>query len=157
MSAPVTKLQILTRAEMALVHIRTQRTIRKAAFFAVAMVFGLLGLGMMNYAIFYAVNKTQGPATGALVVALLDIAVAVIMILIANKTDSNVSDEKLALEIRDIAQNELNKDLDKAKGEIEKITNDVRTIGSGVVAVTGAAASTIGPIVKVLGMAGKKR
>ena len=45
MTDPVLKLQILARAEMALARIHTRRAANRGAYFAVALVLALLGLG----------------------------------------------------------------------------------------------------------------
>jgi hypothetical protein len=151
MTDPVMKLQILTRAEMTLAQIRVQRALRRAAFFAVAMVFGLLGLGGLDYAIFYAINKTQGPAVAALAVSLMNIAVAVVMLIVADRSSTGMGEEKLAKEIRDIAHQELSRDVEQVRTEVEKITNDVRMIRSSISTVTGVAAGTVVPLAKMLG------
>jgi hypothetical protein len=151
------KLQILTRAEMTLAQIRAQRALRRAAFFAVAMVFGLLGLGMLDYAVFFTINKTQGPAVGALVVALLNIAVAVVVLIVSDKSTMGTGEEKLAMEIRDIAHQELSRDIEQVRTEIEKITDDLRTIRSSISAVTGAAAGTVVPLARMLGKGIKRK
>ena len=49
MSDPMLKLQVLARSELALVQLRTRRTMTRAVMFVVAVVFALLGLGMINF------------------------------------------------------------------------------------------------------------
>ena len=156
MTDPVMKLQIIARAELALAQIRLERLIQRSALFVVAMVFALLGLGMFNLAIFFALSSTQGSAMAALIVALINSAVMGTVLLISLKTRPKQGEEKLAREIRDLAYTELNRDIEKVKTEISEITADVRRIRAGISAVPTAAVNTLLPLLKLMVRSAKK-
>ncbi len=156
MTDPVMKLQIIARAELALAQIRLQRLIQRSALFVVAMVFALLGLGMFNLAIFFALSPTQGSATAALIVALIDSAIMAIVLLVSLKASPKQSEEKLAREIRDLAYKELNRDIEKVKTEISEITSDLRSIRAGILAIPTAAVNTLLPILRLMVKSVKK-
>jgi hypothetical protein len=156
MTDPVLKLQILARAELALAQIRIQRVMRRSALFATALVFALLGLGMFNFAAFSALSAARGPAAAALIVALVDSVIMAVVLLAALKTIPNQAEEKLAREIRDLANTELNRDIDEVKAEISQITDDVRSIRTGIMAVPTAAVNTLFPALRLLIKAVKK-
>ena len=156
MKDPVIKLQILTRAELALAKIRIQRVIRRSALFVVATVFALLGLGMFNFAGFNALSSTKGPAMAALIIALIDSGIMVILLLVALKTTTHENEEKLAQEIRDLANTELNRDIEEVKGEIIRVVDDLSNIRSSIVAVRKGAESTFLPLLKLIMKAVKK-
>jgi len=157
MSDTILKLQILARAEIALAQIRTQRATGRTVLYAVAMIFGLLALGMFNFAGFHALSPQQGPALAAFYVALADVGVAIIVILAANKIGHREQDEKLAREVRDLAYAELNRDVEQVKAELNQIIDDVRGIRESFSSFSGAAMSTIAPLVKMIMGSGKKK
>lgn len=152
MTDPVLKLQILARAEMALARIHTRRAANKGAYFAVALVLVLLGLGMLNFASYLALLVKFSPAAAALLVALADLLVAVIIIVIAKRVGVNGEEERMAREIRELAYNELSTDVDAAKAEFVKVGADVRRIQSGFSSFSSSAASGIGALIPILSM-----
>ena len=152
MSDPILKLQILARAEMALMRMQAQRVAVRLAFAVVATVFGLLGLGMFNLAGFHALSEGHGPAVAALFVALADTAVAVGVLLAARTAGPKESDEKLAREIRDLASKEIDRDVKRLEAEFEQIGADVRKIRSTVSSFSSTLTSTLGPLLSLLGI-----
>ncbi|HEB95904.1 MAG TPA: hypothetical protein ENI96_05680 [Sedimenticola thiotaurini] len=157
MSDTMLKLQLLARAEVALAQIRAQRAGSRSALFAVALVFGLLGLGMLNLAGYHALTPRYGPAAAALVVALGDMVVAVVVLLLSRRAGPGEREEQMAREMRDFAYAQLNSDIEQAKAQILQVTEDVRGIRSSFVSVAGSAATTLGPLVGMLVNAVKKK
>lgn len=150
MSEPIIKLQIIARSEIALAQINARRMASRSALFSVALVFLLLGLAMMTLAAFYALKPALGAPWAAFTVSAIDTVIGVIFIFIARRAGPSENEEKLAREIRDMAYAELSKDIDDVKGEIEQITKDIKGIRSSFSSITSGAASTLGPIVKML-------
>ena len=72
------KLRILARAELALARIRVQRTGFQAALFAVAALFALAGLALLNLAAYNALVPRLGPAIAALAVGGVNLLLAAI-------------------------------------------------------------------------------
>jgi hypothetical protein len=153
MSDSILKLQILARAEIALAQIRAQRTAKRSAYLAVAAVIGLIGLVMLDIAAFHALCLSLAPALAALVVALADTAIAAIILLAARKAGPSDNEEKMALEIRNLAYAELNKDIEHVKADITQISNDLDSIRSALVSFSSSAAKTITPLLAFLGKA----
>jgi len=150
MSNAMLKLQILARSEMALAQLRAQRAGTRSALFTVALVFGLLALGMLNLAGYHALTPALGPALAALAVSLANAALAVIILLVSRRAGPGENDEKLAREMRDLAYAELGADVEHVKAEIRQITEDVRGIRSSFTSIAGGAVSTLGPLVGLL-------
>jgi len=150
MSNAMLKLQILARSEMALAQLRAQRAGSRSVLFTVALVFGLLALGMLNLAGYQALTPRLGAALAALVVSVADLATAVVIVLVARHAGPDEDDEKLAREMRDLAYAELGADLERVKAEIRQVTDDVRGIRSSFTSIAGGAASTLGPLVGLL-------
>lgn len=150
MSDPVLKLQILVRAELALAQIHARRATTRSAYFAVALVFLLLGLAMMTLAVYHALVPSMGPAWAAFTVAIVDTLIGIIIVMVARSAGPAESEEKLAREIRDMAYTELSADIEHVKGELSQITADVKRIRSGFSNITSGATSALGPLVSML-------
>jgi hypothetical protein len=153
MSDSILKLQILARAEIVIAQIRAQRTAKRSGYLAVAVVIGLIGLVMVNVAVYLALCASMTPATAALVVALADATIAVIILLAGSRAGPSENEEKMAREIRDLAYTELNKDIEHIKTDITQISNDLGSIRSALASFSSSAAKTITPLLSILGKA----
>jgi hypothetical protein len=142
------KLQILARAEMALARIKVQRTGFQAALFAVAALFALVGLALLNLAAYHALVPRLGPAFAALAVGGANLLLAAIAIVIALKARPGSAEEKLAQEIRDLASDEIKKDFDEVRDDINRISDEIAGIRAGFSsvheAVPGGVRSVVG-------------
>lgn len=146
----VLKLRILARAEMALFRIHGRRAAAQTAGLAVALVFALLALGMLNLAAYLALAEKVGPANGALIVAVVDGLLAAIVIALSRSAGPSADEEKMAQDIRDMAYEELSSDVDAVRNEISTVIEDVGRIRAGFTAFTGSASSSLVSIIKLL-------
>jgi len=150
MSDPVLKLQLLARAELTLAQIHARRVGTRSTYFAVALVFLLLGLAMATLAAYHALVPAFGPALAALVVALVDAGIAIVIALLARHAGPAESEESLAREMRDMAYAEIGRDIEEVKNNLEQIGTEIKRIRSGFSALTSGAASSLGPLLGVL-------
>ena len=150
MSDPIMKLQIVVRAELALAEIRARRTATRSTYFSVALVFLLIGLGMMTLAVYNGLKNYMSPAWAAFSVALLDMLLGIIFILVAKGSGPSANEEKLARELREMAYNELGNDIQEVKDEISKISSEISRIRTGITSFTKGAAGSLGPVVSLL-------
>lgn len=137
MSDSAFKLQLLVRAELALTKIYARRSILRAAFVAVALVFVLMALGMLNYAAYLSLLDKYTPGVAAILVASADVACAVVIMMIGRKAGPSESEENMAQEIRDMAYEEVSKDVEDVKLRIEQLTDEVKNIRAGVSTAVG--------------------
>jgi hypothetical protein len=144
------KLQLIARSEIALAQLNARRMASRSALFSVALVFLLLGLGMLTLAVYSALLPHLGAPLAALTVSIIDTVIGLVFILVARKAGPSENEEKLAREIRDMAYAELGKDVDQMKGEIDQITGDINRIRTGFTSFTSGAAGTLGPVVSML-------
>ena len=126
------KLRILARAEMALAQIRVKRTGFQAALFAVAALFALVGLALLNLAAYNALVPRLGPALAALAVGGANLLLAAIAVIVALKARPGSADEKMAQEIRDLASDEIKKDVDEVRDDINRISDEIAGIRAGI-------------------------
>lgn len=152
MTDPILKLQVLARSEMALLRIQAQRSATRTALLVVALVFALLALGMMNFAGYQALVETKSPAIAALLIALVDGALALIVVFFSRGAGPNMEQEKVIRDIRDLAYDELSTDFDEVKAKVSKVTEDVGRIRSGFSAVTGNSAGMVNNLAPLLGL-----
>jgi hypothetical protein len=75
--------RLYLRTELLVAEIRLRAYARKAALFAVALGVALFGLGMLNVAAFLWLSEEWGPVRTALIIALVDFAVAAIAFAVA--------------------------------------------------------------------------
>jgi len=137
MSDTTFKLQLLVRAELALTKIYARRSMFRAAAVAVALGFLLIGLGMLNFAAYLGLLDKYAPGAAALLVASADVACAVVIIIIGRKLGPSEAEESMAKEIRDMAYTEVGKDVEDVKMRIEQLTDEVKSIRTGVSTAIG--------------------
>ena len=126
------KIQILARAEIALARIRVQRTGFLAALFAVAALFALFGLVLLNVASYQGLAPRMGPSVAALIVAAANIVIAIVAVMIALNARPGLANEKVAQEIRDLASDEIKKDFDEVRDDINRISDEIAGIRAGI-------------------------
>jgi hypothetical protein len=150
------KLQILARAEIALTKIRVQRTGFQAALFAVAALFALFGLALLNLAGYHALAPRMGPAVAALAVAAANVILAVVAVVIALNARPGRTNEKMAQEIRDLASDEIKKDVDEVRGEVNRIGNEIEGIRTGIASMRDAVPDGVRSVVGLANSIRKK-
>lgn len=157
MPDPIYRLQTLARAEMAVAQIHASRAASRGALFSIAMVFGLLAIGMLTLAGYHALTPIVGQAASALIVAIVDAAVAVTILLVARKAGPSENEERLAREMRDLAYAEIGNDIERIKGDLARISSDVRSIRSGFTSAVASLLGGIGPMMGAVSKVTKKK
>ena len=150
------KLRILARAEMALARIKVQRTGLQVALFAVAALFALAGLALLNLAAYHALVPRLGPALAALAVGAANLLLATTAIIAALKARPGKAYEKMALEIRDLASNEIKKDFEEVRDDISRISDEVAGIRAGIGSVHEAVPGGVRSVVDLATTVRKK-
>jgi putative superfamily III holin-X len=148
MSDSIFKLQLLARSELALTQIHTRRAVARSTYIAFALVLFLLGLGMFNFAAFLALEESFSPAAAALIVACVNGAVAVIVLILSKKAGPSDNEERMAREIREMAYKEVSQDVDEVKDRLEHLANEVNSIGENVSKATSSLRFLLGLLKK---------
>jgi len=126
------KLRILARAELALARIKAQRTGFQVALFVVAVLFLFSSLILLNLAGYNALVPRFGAAVAALLVAAANMLLAAIAVTIALKARPGSADEELAQQIRDMASEEIKKDVDEIRDEIQRVSDEIAGVRAGI-------------------------
>ncbi len=124
------KFRILLRAESAIRNSQIRLAVRQARLTAVGLVLALLGLGMFNVSIYLALESRLGGSTAALLLAVANGVLALILILTAGRMKTGPEVE-MAEEIRELAITELSADADEFKQELQQVRAEVTQISSG--------------------------
>ena len=148
MTATKPKIQTLIRAQTALLRIELRRLTTQLSFLALALVVGLLGLGMLNVGAFLGLSQLVAPAWSALILAVLDALLAAILIQFAGKVQPGPEAE-IAKEVRDILLDELSADAQSVRDEIGQVRADVQRIRSGFSAFSSGVPA-LGSLVELL-------
>ncbi len=126
----VLKFRILLRAESAIRSSQIRLAVRQARLTSVGLVLALLALGMLNVSIYSTLEPRIGGSTGALLLAIVNGVLALILILIAGRMKTGPEVE-MAEEIRELAITELAADADQLKQEVQQVRSDVQGISDG--------------------------
>lgn len=156
MNDPVLKINLLVRSELALARIRSRRALSRIILSLIALVFVLLGLGMLNFSIYQIFIASFSPAIAGGFVALINLFVAGIIFLFAGKIGTESNEEKMAQEIRDLVYAELNTDVTSAKNEMSKVSDDIKKIRRGFNSFTETTGSIV-PLFNLLTKAVTKK
>ncbi len=157
----VLKFRILLRAEAAIRNSQIRLAVRQARLTAVGLVLALLALGMLNVSIYLALETRLGGSTAALLLAVVNGILALILILAAGRMKTG-PEVDMAEEIRDLAVTEIAADADELKQELQQIRAEVTQISSGFRRLLGGDLSLLGlpnlsPLIGVLASSLKSR
>ena len=145
---------MLTRAEMTLAKANARRIAARSRLYAIAVGMILLTVIMINIAAYEYLSTLKGDAVAALLVALANGVLAVVVIFVASRIKPG-PEEEMVKEIRELALSELSADADGIKQNFAQISSDLERIRSGfssVSGVLGSANSGLGSLGPILGM-----
>jgi hypothetical protein len=154
MDETLLKLRVLTRAEMTLAKANARRMAARTRLYAIALGMILLTIIMINIAAYEYLSTLKGEAVAALLVALANAVLAVMVIFVASRIKPG-PEEEMVKEIRELALKELSADADGIKQNFAQISSDIERIRSGFSSVTGvlgSAHSGLGSLGPLLGM-----
>ena len=148
------KLRVLTRAEMTLARANGRRIAARSRLYAIALGMVLLTVIMVNLAAYEYLSSLKGETVAALIVALTNAILAILVILVASRIKPG-PEEEMVREIREMALTELSADVDDIKQSFAQIGSDIERIRSGfssVSGVLGSAQAGLGSLSPVLGL-----
>lgn len=153
MSRTSQNLSILVRTERLIARRRLTVLRTQTGLMAFAGVVAGLGLIMLNVAGFLMLQDRMSGQAAAGLVALIDLALAVVMVWYAARIDAD-RDLEPVVELRDAAIAELEHDLELAVDEARDLTTSVRQVVSDPLG--SLLPSLIGPLIAILSGSKKK-
>lgn len=140
-------ISIILRAERMIARRQMVLTLRQSGLYAFAGLVLLIALVMLNMAAFYALEARLTPQVAALLVALGNLALAVVLVLIAGRLKPGRELEPVT-ELRDLAISELEADAENAVAEARELSDNVRRIARDPLGA--ALPSLLGPLLSIL-------
>lgn len=130
----VRDLQVLRKADLLIGKIWLNVLARRMALFSFAGLVGLFGLGMANLAAYNALQPAIGAIWAAGVVAVADFAIAVIVLLVASKSQPG-PELDVAFEVRRTALESIHEDARDLKLTIDALGQEIRNVKANITSV----------------------
>lgn len=127
-------LQVLRKADLLIGKIWLGAFARRLGLFAFAGLIAVFGLGMANLAAYNALLQPIGLIWAASVVAVADIAIAAVVLLIANSSRPGPEID-MAFEMRRMALDSMQVNARDLKITVEAITQEMKNVKQNVAAV----------------------
>jgi len=130
----VRDLQALRKADFLIGKIWLNVLARRLGLFAFAGLVGVFGLGMANVAGYHALQASVGEVWAAVILAGVDLVIAVIVLLAAMKSRPGPEIE-IALDVRKMALESIHEDARDLKLTIDALGHEIRAVKENITAV----------------------
>ena len=146
-------LSIALRAER-LIAQRKMKVVRtQTGLMAAAGIAAGVGLIMLNVAVYFALTTKLSPQLAALVVALANIALAVVLGVFAGRISAD-DDVRVATEVRDMALEDIEAEVEDTTRAVKEVVEDVRQLVKNPLG--SALPNIVGPLASALLKSGRK-
>ena len=142
MQDTVAKIKTLIKAQGAITRIELRAKENQAIYGSLALVFGLLGLGMLNVGAFLGLSADVGAAWSAVILGLLDVALAALLGRIAVNVEPGPEAET-ARELRDYVMDSLESDAARLQLTFKGFQDDISRARSAFSALTSGAGGVL--------------
>lgn len=132
MDSIVRNLRVLWRAETIIADIRFRQMMTRSSLRGAAALLGLFAYGMGNLAVFFALDQSWGPIRAAALVAAGNVVLAIILLMVAERTKSG-REMELAVEVRNSALQALEADAEAVQQQLAELRDEVRGMKQAVV------------------------
>ena len=150
MNELIVKLRILARAEATLFKADAQRRTNMAMLAAVSIGCVFVALVFVNIGAFFALTDSDIDSRAAFILAGANLALAVIPVLLRRQTKPG-PEEQMVREIREMAAEEISKDINAVTSEIAAVGSGLKQLKSGVSSIGGGGAlGALGPLLPLL-------
>lgn len=131
METLVRNLKLLWKSDRMLAEIRLKLVAQKIVLFVLAGLGGLFALGMLNMAIFFAIQETLGSAIAALLVGLGNLLLAGILLLVVQRLDTG-PEAKVVEEVREMALADIEAEAKAFQSELRLVRDEIADMRSGI-------------------------
>ena len=123
----VRDLEVLRKADFLIGKIWVSVFVRRLGLVAFAGLIGVFGLGMANVAGYNALQQSIGPVWAAAAMAVVDFAIAVVVLLVAGRSRPGPEID-VALEVRRMALDSIQEDARDLKLTLSSLGDEVRGV-----------------------------
>ena len=146
-------ISIALRAERLIAQRKMEVIRTQTGLIAAAGLVAGIGLIMLNVASYYALETQLSPQAAALIVALANFVLAVLLGIYAGRINAG-ADVQGATEVRDMAVEDLEAEIENATREAQQIVSDVRQLVKNPLG--SALPGVVGPLAKALMKSARK-
>ncbi len=132
-------ISIIVRSERLIAQRRLAVLRKQTGMMAAAGIAGGVGLLMLNAAGYLALATVVSPAAAALIVAIVNIALAAILVSVATNTNAEADVAPVA-EVRDLALEDLEAEIRAATDEARDLADSVRRMARDPLGIGGSGA-----------------
>jgi hypothetical protein len=149
------KLRILARAEVTLFKADAARRTDKALLAAISMGCVLVALIFVNMGLFFILTESEIDSRAAFILAAGNLVLAAVPYLLRRQSKPGPS-EQMVREIRDMAADEVSKDIQSVGDEVASVGAGIKQLKSGISAFGGGGGSmggamgALGPVLPLL-------
>lgn len=148
MSNTTQNLKILWESERILRSAQWRITSQKISYAVIAGITGLFGIGMLNIALFFWLENSLGKPQAALLVATVNILIAVILLLVANAIKPS-PELDMVRGFRDSAMSGLEGEAQVALASITQMADDLQGVQKTISGFVQNPASALSPSVLI--------
>ncbi len=131
MDGMIRNLRVLWRAESIVADARLKQTIARIGLRAAAVALGLFGFFMLNLAAYFALQELWGPIMAAAAIGGADVVAAIVLFIVAARAPGG-RELDLAVEVRNLALQELETEAKAVQAQFAGIRDDVRGVQRAV-------------------------
>lgn len=148
------KLRILFRAEMTLFKADAHRRGQAAGLMLVSVLCVLVALAFLDVGLFFVLAESRGYSNAAFILAGGNLVLALVPALLSRQTKAS-PEELMVREIREMAMEDLSKDIDSIAEDFAAVGQSLKQVKSGVSVLSGGggAASAMNLVGPALGLA----
>lgn len=147
------KISVAMRAERMIAHRRMEVIRTQTGLMAAAGLVAGIGLIMANVAAYFALTTALSPQVAAFIVALVNFALAILLGNYAGRMNAD-ADVRGAIEVRDMAVEDIEADIEDALRDMKDVVTDVRQLVKNPLG--SALPNLIGPLLGILMKSGRK-
>ena len=138
---------IALRAERVIARRRLAIMRTQTGLMAFAGLIGGIGIVMISVAAFFWFAESYGNASAGLIVAVIDFAIAIVLVAIANRMTAEPELEPV-IEVRDLALEDIEAEIEQAVTEVGEIADGIRQMTRDPLGVAGQ--HLLGPVLSIL-------
>ncbi|HKO94646.1 MAG TPA: phage holin family protein, partial [Polyangiaceae bacterium] len=154
MNDSLQKMQIVARAQAAILRAQLRRSVTSLVLVAIGLVFALLAVGVLNFAAYAGVEMRLGPGPAGLIVGSVDLLLAGALFAKGLAVSPPSEEEKLAREITEMATERLSAELEEARDELRDFMKSTRKMGELAHQVASIAGGSTAELIKFLSRRG---
>jgi len=130
MSGTMRKVRVLTKAELLLVKIELRTLLQQALLSVAGLLLAVVAAAMIDAALYLFLAEHMHGYAAALIVAALNAILAIGLFVAASKTQPG-AETAIVEEVRDLAAEQIEADVDAVRRDFDKLSADVERIRAG--------------------------